>query len=76
MINIGFVYGDKDPRLVTGYSDSDYAGDVDNGRSMTRYVLTLGGSVVSWMATLQLTVTLSTTEAEYMAASQANCEAI
>lgn len=64
--DIGLVYGDKDPRLVTGYSDSDYAGDVDSRRSMTGYVFTLGGSVVSWKATLQSTVTLSTTEAEYM----------
>ena len=34
---------------------------------MTGYVFTLGGSVVSWKATLQPTVTLSTTEPEYMA---------
>ena len=40
--DIGLVYGDKDPRLVTGYSDSDYAGDVDCRRSMTGYVFTLG----------------------------------
>ena len=34
---------------------------------MTGYLFTLGGSVVSWKATLQYTVTLSSTEAEYMA---------
>uniref|UniRef100_A0A3Q7G1D9 Reverse transcriptase Ty1/copia-type domain-containing protein n=1 Tax=Solanum lycopersicum TaxID=4081 RepID=A0A3Q7G1D9_SOLLC len=62
--------------LVTGYSDSDYAGDVDTRRSMTGYVSTLGGSVVSWKATLQPTVTLSTTEAEYMALTEAAKEGI
>uniref|UniRef100_A0A3Q7GF13 Reverse transcriptase Ty1/copia-type domain-containing protein n=1 Tax=Solanum lycopersicum TaxID=4081 RepID=A0A3Q7GF13_SOLLC len=62
--------------LVTGYSDSDYAGDVDTRRSMTGYVFTLGGSVVSWKATLQPTVTLSTTEAEYMALTEAAKEGI
>ncbi|XP_038895880.1 secreted RxLR effector protein 161-like [Benincasa hispida] len=51
---------------MTDYSDSDYAGDVDNRRSMTSYVFTLDGPVVSWKATLQPTVTLSTTETEYM----------
>uniref|UniRef100_A0A3Q7I020 Reverse transcriptase Ty1/copia-type domain-containing protein n=1 Tax=Solanum lycopersicum TaxID=4081 RepID=A0A3Q7I020_SOLLC len=40
-------------------------------RSMTGYVFTVGGSVVSWKATLQPMVTLSTTEAEYMALTEA-----
>ncbi|KAJ4705295.1 Retrovirus-related Pol polyprotein from transposon TNT 1-94 [Melia azedarach] len=62
--------------LVTGFSDSDYAGDVDSRRSMTGYVFTLGSSVVSWKATLQPTVTLSTTEAEYMALIEAAKEGI
>uniref|UniRef100_A0A3Q7GSI5 Reverse transcriptase Ty1/copia-type domain-containing protein n=1 Tax=Solanum lycopersicum TaxID=4081 RepID=A0A3Q7GSI5_SOLLC len=64
------------PCLVTGYSDSDYAGDVDTRRSMAGYVFTLGGSVISWKATLQPTVTLSTTEAEYMALTEAAKEGI
>ena len=34
---------------------------------MIGYVFTLGGSVVSWKATLQPSVTLSTIKAEYMA---------
>ena len=74
--DIGLVYGGDTQCLVTGYSDSDYAGDVDSRRSMTGYVFTLGGSVVSWKATLQPTVTLSTTEAEYMALTEAAKEGI
>uniref|UniRef100_A0A3Q7GMB0 Reverse transcriptase Ty1/copia-type domain-containing protein n=1 Tax=Solanum lycopersicum TaxID=4081 RepID=A0A3Q7GMB0_SOLLC len=73
---VGLIYGGDTQRLVTGYSDSDYAGDVDTRRSMTGYVFTLGGSVVSWKATLQPTVTLSTTEAEYMALTEAAKEGI
>uniref|UniRef100_A0A3Q7EY05 Reverse transcriptase Ty1/copia-type domain-containing protein n=1 Tax=Solanum lycopersicum TaxID=4081 RepID=A0A3Q7EY05_SOLLC len=74
--DVGLIYGGDTQCLVTGYSDSDYAGDVDTRRSMTGYVFTLGGSVVSWKATLQPTVTLSTTEAEYMALTEAVKEGI
>lgn len=45
--DIGLLYGGDKQCLVTWYSDSDYAGDVDSRRSMTGYVFTLGGSVVS-----------------------------
>ena len=43
---------------------------------MTGYVFTLGGSIVSWKATLQPTVTLSTTEAEYMTLTEVAKEKI
>ena len=74
--DLGLIYRGDIQCLVTGYSDSDYAGDVDSRRSMTGYVFTLGGSVVSWKATLQPTVSLSTTEAEYMALTEAAKEGI
>ena len=74
--DIGLVYGNGKECLVTGYSDSDYAADVDTRRSVTGYVFTLGGSVVSWKSTLQSSVTLSTTEAEYMALTSAAKESI
>ncbi|KAJ4721544.1 Retrovirus-related Pol polyprotein from transposon TNT 1-94 [Melia azedarach] len=74
--DVGLIYGGDTQCLVTGFSDFDYAGDVDSRRSMTGYVFTLGSSVVSWKATLQPIVTLSTTEAEYMALTEAAKEEI
>ncbi|OAE22245.1 hypothetical protein AXG93_412s1350 [Marchantia polymorpha subsp. ruderalis] len=63
--------------LKIGYwKYSDYACDIDSRRLMTRYVFTLGDSVVSWKVTLQPTVTLSTTDSEYMALTQAAMERI
>jgi len=50
--DVGLIYGGDTQCLVTSYSDSDDAGDVDSRRSMTGHVFTLGGSVVSWKATL------------------------
>ncbi|KAG8484978.1 hypothetical protein CXB51_021839 [Gossypium anomalum] len=51
-------------------------GDVDRKISLTGYVFTIVGCAISWKATLQTTVTLSTTKAEYMAITEACKEAI
>lgn len=56
---------------LIGYVDSDYAGDLDKRRSLTGYVFTIGGCAVSWKASLQATVALATTEAEYIAIFEA-----
>ena len=56
------IYGE-----IVGYVDSDYAGDLDKRRSLTGYVFTLCGSVISWKATLQSAIPLSTIEAKYIA---------
>ena len=61
---------------VCGYVDSDFAGDFDKRRSTLGYVFTLAGGAISWMSKLQNIVALSTTEAEYIAASHACKEAV
>ncbi|KAG8471889.1 hypothetical protein CXB51_036391 [Gossypium anomalum] len=61
---------------VIGYVDADFARDLDRRRSLTGYAFTTGGCAISWEATLQTTVALSTTEAEYMAINEACKEAI
>jgi len=61
---------------VKGYVDSDFAGDLEKRKSTTRYVFIIAGGAVSWVSKLQTVVALSTTEAEYMAATQACKEAI
>jgi hypothetical protein len=62
--------------VLQGYVDSDMAGDKDNRRSTTRYVFTVGGRTVSWILKLQKVVSLSTTEAEYVVATEASKEMI
>ena len=54
---------------VYGYVDSNFATNKDNRKSVTGYVLTIGGCLVSYSSKSQATVTLSSTEAEYVAAS-------
>eukprot|EP00253_Pinus_taeda_P002686 PITA_02686 len=55
---------------------SDWAGDLDQRRSTSGYVFNLFGGAVSWMSKNQSVVALSTTEAEYMAATHASKEAV
>jgi hypothetical protein len=54
----------------------DMAGDKDSRRSTTGYVFTIGGTAVSWISKLQKVVALSTTEVEYVAATEASKEMI
>ncbi|CAM8981006.1 unnamed protein product [Rhodiola kirilowii] len=75
--NLGLVYsayGNK-PDLI-GYVDSDYASNRDTRKSTTGLFFTWHGNCVSWKSQLQYVVALSSTEAEYIAATEAAKEAI
>ncbi|KAK3002263.1 hypothetical protein RJ639_020394 [Escallonia herrerae] len=53
---------------LMGYCDSDYAGDTGNRKSTTGFVFFLETNAISWWSKKQPIVTLSTCEAEYVAA--------
>lgn len=75
-VGLEFVKEDGNNQLFVGYVDSDYAGDLYKRRSTTGYVFTMAGAPVSWRSILQSNVALSTTEAEYMAVTEAFKEVI
>ena len=62
--------------LLLGYSDSDYAGDPEDRKSTTGVAYFLGGNVVTWASQKQKIVSLSSCEAEYIAAAAAACQGI
>ncbi|GLI60516.1 hypothetical protein VaNZ11_002522 [Volvox africanus] len=73
----GIVFGgERVEEGLIGYTDSDYAGCIESCKSTGGYVFTLHGGSVSWSSRLQRTVTSSTMEAEYVAASEATKEAL
>ena len=68
-IDLGITYGVSGSMELVGYSDSDYASDRLDRKSILAYIYMLGGGPVSWMSRKQKSVATSTTEAEYMALS-------
>jgi hypothetical protein len=61
---------------VLGYSDADWGGDLEDKKSTTWFVFIMKGGAISWSSKRQPTITLSTTEVEYMGNTQATKEAI
>ena len=59
---------DMDVNSLFAMVDSDFCNDEDTSRSHTGYVIFLGGAVIDWSSKKQVSVTLSTSEAEYVAA--------
>lgn len=60
--------------LFISYSNADHGGNVKDGRLTTGVVVNMGTGAISWLSRLQSLVTLSTTEAEYVAAVSAGQE--
>lgn len=72
----GIQYSRKGGKEMLGYADSDYAGDLDDRKSTSGYVFVMSGGAVSWTSKKQPIVTLSTTEAEFVAAAYSACQAV
>ncbi|MCF8701902.1 DDE-type integrase/transposase/recombinase, partial [Corynebacterium sp. MC-10] len=75
-INFGLFYSTSNDYKLVGYSDSDWAGDIDDRKSTTGFVFFMGDTAFTWMSKKQPIVTLSTCEAEYVAATSCVCHAI
>lgn len=66
---ITFLRGKDNPKLEA-YSDADFSGDPTTSRSTSGSLVMLSSGPVSWRSHLQRDVVLSTTEAEYLAATE------
>jgi hypothetical protein len=76
--NLGLTYGGKEkwPEDIVGYSDSDWASDLDDRRSTSGFVFMLGGGAISWSSKKQASPATSSCEAEYMDAAHCARHAI
>jgi hypothetical protein len=62
--------------VLSGFSNTDWAGCPDDRRSTCGFVVFLGGNLVSWSSSKQATVSTSSTEAEYKAIANVTAELV
>ncbi|KAK8708616.1 hypothetical protein V6N13_059654 [Hibiscus sabdariffa] len=74
--DVFIVYGGEEQLSIKGYTDASFQTDKDDSRSQSGFVFCLNGGAVSWKSSKKDTVADSTTEAEYIAASEAAKEAV
>ena len=75
-IDFGLFYTSSNNYSLVGYCDSDWGGDKDDQRGTIGFVFFIGTTAFTWMSWKQPIVTLSTCEAEYVAATVSVCHAI
>lgn len=66
---IMFTRNERNP-ILESYSDADFSGDPSTSRSTSGSLIRLSSGPVCWRSHLQRDVVLSTTEAEYLAATE------
>ncbi len=68
--------GAKVKNKLIGWVDSDFGSDPDTRKSMTGYLMSLNGVVISWRSSRQGGVTLSSSEGECVTACQTGQEVV
>jgi hypothetical protein len=76
--NWGLWFGRKkgNHALLTGFSDADFAGDVDARKSTTWVIFFLVNNPITWQLMKQKVVVQSSCESEYIAAANVMCQAL
>ena len=66
------TYRKSESLEIEGYSDSDFAGDVDDRKSTSGYIFTLAKGAISWKSSKQSVTAASTMYAEFVACYKAS----
>ncbi|XP_075475834.1 secreted RxLR effector protein 161-like [Primulina tabacum] len=68
-VDLGLWYTKETNTNLVGFSDADWAGNLDDRKSTMGRCFYLGNNLVSWYSKKQNCVSLSTAESEYVAAA-------
>ncbi|KAL4030992.1 hypothetical protein IC575_009247 [Cucumis melo] len=75
-LDYGLFYSSSKEFKLEGYCDSEWVGDTNDQKSTSGYVFFLGNTTFTWNSKKQPILTLSTCEAEYVAAASCVCHAV
>lgn len=75
-INLGLTYQKGKEQKIETYSDADWASNKEDRKSTSGSVSRYCGNTISWFSRKQACVSLSTAEAEYIAAATSVCDLI
>jgi hypothetical protein len=75
-VDYGIFYKKNGNKQLVAFTDSDYARDIEDRKSISGYIFMLGGGAISWSSKKQHIVSLSTIEAEFMVAAACACQAV
>ena len=70
----GLYFNSRSSTSLTAFSDADWAGDSNDRRSNSGFLIYFGNNLISWSSKKQPTVARSSTEAEYKAIANATSE--
>jgi hypothetical protein len=76
IVTYGLRYTSSGGLFLYGYADVDWAGSPVDRKSTFRYCFSLGSAMISWSSRKQGSIAQSTTEAEYIVASDAGKQAV
>jgi hypothetical protein len=75
-VDFDLLYDYSNSFELMGYSDSDWARDMDDRKSTTDFVFYMGDTIFAWSSKKRSIVTLSICEAEYVAITSCVCHSI
>jgi hypothetical protein len=75
-LSYGIFYKQSGNVELLAYTDSDYAGDLEDRKSTSSFLFVLSSGAVSWSLKKQPVITLSTTEAEFITAASCACQVV
>ncbi|KAA0026181.1 putative mitochondrial protein [Cucumis melo var. makuwa] len=76
MLDYELFYSSSKEFKLEGYCDSDWTGDTNDRKSTSGYIFFVGNTAFTWRSKKQPIVTLSTCEAEYVAAASCVCHVV